>query len=374
MSSSTSAAAATSSRRSRPRSPSSRRRSSSSGATRPGDDRLVADILQWRSRCYRRQRDWLAAREDVERALELAQSLGDARTLAHSYFQASIIAERNGQWILARSHAERAKALYEQEGDRLSVGRLLNNLGGLNFLLGRSDDAVGLLKQAVSVALEVGSSVDAAQAISSLAQVHLKTGEPARAEEQARHALELLDGRTDFLSEIGNAQLVLGRALLEQSRLDEAEEALGAAEASLAQLGSGSHTAAAGWLRPISRCGAAMNSKPDALSSGGRDLAGRQVLGGEPGMRLRIAIVLAVLAAALLLPGFARAESGQGTSTEVAATVNGFADGNGTPDHRVDRRVLGRQQRRDHRSRGRAPRRRRRRQCRREFGMSDGNG
>ena len=99
----------------------------------------------------------------------------------------------------------------------------------------------------MSVALEVGSSADAAQAISSLAQVHLKTGELVRAEEQARHALELLDGRTDFLSEIGNAQLVLGRALLEQERLDEAEEALAAGETSLAQLGSGSHTAAA-WM------------------------------------------------------------------------------------------------------------------------------
>jgi tetratricopeptide (TPR) repeat protein len=213
----------------------------------PRDDRLVSDVLQWRSRCYRRQRDWLAAREDVERALELAQSLGDARTLAHSYFQASIIAERNGQWILARSHAERAKALYEQEGDRLNVGRLLNNLGGLNFLLGKPEDAVGLLKQAVSVALEIDSTVDAAQAISSLAQVHLKTGELARAEEQARHALELLDGRTDFLSEIGNAQLVLGQALLEQERFEEAEQTLAAAESSLAQLGSGSHTAAA-WM------------------------------------------------------------------------------------------------------------------------------
>jgi tetratricopeptide (TPR) repeat protein len=213
----------------------------------PGDDRLVSDALQWRSRCYRRQRDWLAAREDVERALELAQSHGDPRTLANSYFQASIIAERNGQWIRARSHAERAKALYEQEGDRLNVGRLLNNLGGLNFLLGKADDAVGLLKQAVSVALEVGSDVDAAQAISSLAQVHLRTGELARSEEQARHALDLLAGRTDFLSEIGNAQLVLGRALLEQDRLDEAEEVLGAAEVTLAQLGSGSHTAAA-WM------------------------------------------------------------------------------------------------------------------------------
>jgi transcriptional regulator with XRE-family HTH domain len=37
-------------------------------------DQLRCDILDWRSRCYRRQRDWQAAREDVERALELAEA------------------------------------------------------------------------------------------------------------------------------------------------------------------------------------------------------------------------------------------------------------------------------------------------------------
>ncbi len=208
------------------------------------DDRLVASALRWRSRCYRRQRDWVAAREDVERALEFALNLGDRRSMAHSYFQASIIAERNGQWILARSHAERAKALYEEQEDRLNVGRMLNNLGGLQFLLGKPTEAVDLLKEAFRVAIEVDSEVDAAQAVSSLAQVHLRSGDVGQAEEQARHALRLLDGRVDFLDEIGSAQLVLGRALLEQGHLDDAEEAFKAAESTYAQLSSGSHQAA----------------------------------------------------------------------------------------------------------------------------------
>ena len=37
-------------------------------------DRLRAEILLWRSRCYRRHRDYLAARENVERALELSEA------------------------------------------------------------------------------------------------------------------------------------------------------------------------------------------------------------------------------------------------------------------------------------------------------------
>jgi tetratricopeptide (TPR) repeat protein len=209
------------------------------------DDRLRCRILRWRSRCYRRQGDWEAARADVEAALELSERLGDGEALAHGYFQASIIAERRGHWVLARSYAERAKALYEEQEDRLNVGRLLNNLGGLTFLLGDPDRAVDYLREAFAVALEVGSNPDAAQAVSSLAQVNLRTGHVALAEEQARQALSLLDGRVDFLDEQGNAQLVLGRALLEQGKLDESEHALAAAEAAFEQLSSGSHRAAA---------------------------------------------------------------------------------------------------------------------------------
>jgi transcriptional regulator with XRE-family HTH domain/Tfp pilus assembly protein PilF len=208
-------------------------------------DRLRSHILEWRSRCSRRQRDFEAAREDIERALELAERLDDSLTVAHVTFQASIVAERDGQWLRARTLAERAKELYEAHGDRLNLGRMLNNLGGLNFLLGKPEDAIAYLKRAFSVALEVGSEADAAQAVSSLAQVHLGAGDWGLAEEQARHALTLLEGRADFLDEIGNTQIVLGRALLEQDRLDEAQHAFAEGELSLAQLSSASHRAVA---------------------------------------------------------------------------------------------------------------------------------
>lgn len=208
-------------------------------------DRLRSHILEWRSRCSRRQRDFEAAREDIERALELAERLDDTLTVAHVTFQASIVAERDGHWLRARALAERARELYEAHGDQLNLGRMLNNLGGLNYLLGKPDDAVAYLKRAFSVALEVGSEPDAAQAVSSLAQVHLGAGEWDLAEEQSRHALELLDGRPDFLDESGNALIVLGRALMEQSRLDEAEHAFAEAELNLSQLSSASHRAVA---------------------------------------------------------------------------------------------------------------------------------
>ena len=207
-------------------------------------DALKADIFSWRSRCWRRQRDYEAARDDVEHALELAQGVDDLRTIGVAYFQASLVADRQGHWVLARTYAERAREAYAQLADRVHVGGLTNNLGGLNFLLGRTDEAISLFKEAFAIALETGRDGDAGQAVSSLAQVHLRTGDPVQAEEHARQALRLLDSRVDYVDEVGNAQLVLGRALLEQGRLDEAESVFRDAELSFTELGSGSHRAA----------------------------------------------------------------------------------------------------------------------------------
>jgi tetratricopeptide (TPR) repeat protein len=210
-------------------------------------DELRLNVFSWRSRCYRRQRDFEAAREDVEHALELAESLRDARALAPVYFQASVLAERDGHWVLARQYAEKAKSHYEEIADRGNVGRLLNNLGAMDFLLGSPDDAIERFKQAYAIALVVDRSEDAAGAVSSLAQVHLRTGDVKRAEEQARHALEIMGDREDMLDQIGAARLVLGRALLEQQRLDEAGQAFVDAEDAFAKLSSASHRAAA-WI------------------------------------------------------------------------------------------------------------------------------
>jgi tetratricopeptide (TPR) repeat protein len=210
-------------------------------------DLLRADILGWRSRCHRRLRDYVAAREDVERALELALDLGDRRTIANTYFQASLIAQRQGHWVLSRNYAQRAKELYQELNDERNVGRLLLALGGLTLLLGDDERAVEHLKASYSRALDADSPGDAAQALGGLATVHLRRGEYDQADELAREALGLLQGRDDYLHEICPSQLVLGRALMERGQLDEAEECFRAADSAAEQMASLSHRAEA-WV------------------------------------------------------------------------------------------------------------------------------
>ncbi|HEY7017545.1 MAG TPA: tetratricopeptide repeat protein [Gaiellaceae bacterium] len=210
-------------------------------------DALRSEIFRSRSLCYRKQRDLEAAREDVELALELAEALDDRRTMADVFLQASLVAERMGQWVLARSYAERARAHYEELEDGRSIAGVLNNLGGLNLMLGRPEQAIEHLKASFSTALEVDSVESAAQAEGSLATVHLHLEDWTQAEQLARHALSLVKDREDFLHEIAPTQLVLGRALMAQDKLDEAEQWFRASDSSAERLESIGHRAAA-WI------------------------------------------------------------------------------------------------------------------------------
>ena len=207
-------------------------------------DPLRADVLGWRARAYRRMRLWAAAQTDLDLAMALAREAADDRLIANLAFQASLLAERAGQTLMASAYAEQAKELYESLGDRRSLARILNNLGGLNWLLGRQELAFEHLRAAFELATEVGSPTDAAQAISSLAQVLLGDNQPEQAEQAARHALELLEGRPDYLEELANASLVLGRALAEQERWDDALAALASAEERFTQVSATSAVAA----------------------------------------------------------------------------------------------------------------------------------
>jgi tetratricopeptide (TPR) repeat protein len=208
-------------------------------------DRVRARVFEWRARCYASQRDWDAAQSDAEHALELAEALKDVKLQALATMQCSVIAERRGKTRLALFFADEARRLSVECGDRQTEARLLNNLGGLSFLTGDAELAVAYVKQAFALFLEIGNDADAAQAVSSLAQIHLHLGAPILAEEQARHALSILDGRDDYIEERGNVLLVLGRALLGQDDAAAALMEFAAAERLFQRLGSKSQLAAA---------------------------------------------------------------------------------------------------------------------------------
>ncbi len=72
-------------------------------------DRLRSDIFHWRARCHRRNRDWVAAEDDIERALELAEACAEPRR--HRRCALPGVARRPAAGTLAaRAHPRRASA------------------------------------------------------------------------------------------------------------------------------------------------------------------------------------------------------------------------------------------------------------------------
>ena len=210
-------------------------------------DRLRSDIYHWRARCHRRNRDWVAAQEDIERSLELAEASADTRRSADALFQASLVAQRQGSWVLGRGYAERARELFGALDDRATVGRLSNNLAGLEHLLGNTARAIALLEEAFAIFVDLDLPVEAGYVCSSLAEIALESGDLAESAAQATKALELLGDRLDHLQEVGTAQLTLGRALAAQGSLDDAEEWIAAADRTFEEARSGGHRSSA-WI------------------------------------------------------------------------------------------------------------------------------
>ena len=216
-------------------------------SAREPSDALRARIFNARAKIRRRQKDFTAAAEDVEQALELAHALSDDRVLAETYLDASLVAERRNEYTLAREHAERSKALFERVSDHEYVGKLLNNLGQLRAITGKPDEAVPLLRESFRIAVEQDNKVDAAFAASSLASARMHTGDLDGAIESGNRAIELLGPREEYREEVGNARMVIGRAAMSLGRIEEAEGSFKAAADCFAAVETVSHLAGA-WV------------------------------------------------------------------------------------------------------------------------------
>jgi tetratricopeptide (TPR) repeat protein len=206
---------------------------------------LAANAYEWRSRCYQARRDWDAAGRDADRALDLATRLGDELAQGRALFQASLVAGRRRDLLVARLYGEQALELFRKHGNTLSTARILNNLGGIDMLLGAEAQAEDMLIQSIATADSAGSDADVAQAVNSLALLYLRTGRPTEARVRAERAAELLAGRAGFLDELGNAQLTVARALAAEGETSDAALWLDAADQTFNTLGSMSHRAAA---------------------------------------------------------------------------------------------------------------------------------
>jgi transcriptional regulator with XRE-family HTH domain len=235
---------------------------------------LEVELVSTLAGCYVERGDLTRAQGLITRALNRAEADGSPRARAAAAWNAAIIAEARHDIAAARKQADRALALYSEVDNARAVGLLRVVSAGLRLRQEHPDPrwAFRELAQAIQELKEVGTRVDLAYAGTEQARAHLLAGEPKRAVEAGRKALDDLS-EGDRLQR-GRTLIVLGQAAAAQGAEREALTAYREA-AELLLAATASRQAAAAW-RELGEAYVAQGRANEAIEALRRasDLAG----------------------------------------------------------------------------------------------------
>jgi len=175
---------------------------------------------------------WFMAREPRERVREMADSgiaparrAGDGIALARCLAACAACDSELGRLDAARAGFEEALALTEAHGDAGAAVRCLRNLGSVAMLAGDYAGALDSMRRAQQLAREAGLDYAEADALLAQAGPYVESADWAAAERVLRQALPMataLGARQLLL----NGRCVLGCALIELGRFEEARTEL----------------------------------------------------------------------------------------------------------------------------------------------------
>ncbi len=206
----------------------------------------VVELTSSVAGCYLERGDLTRAQILIDRAIDLATQDGTPRARAAAAWNAALIAERRHDAVAARRHADRALALYSEIDGKRAVAllRVVSAMLRLHEPEPDHEAALAEVEQALEELREVGSRLDFAYARSQQARALLRGGDPVRAGEVARRALQDLSTGDRLLT--GDLMIVLGHVSL---MLGDETEALAYFEqaATAIELIEGSAQAGTAW-------------------------------------------------------------------------------------------------------------------------------
>ncbi len=151
---------------------------------------LAISYLQW-ARALWQHGDYDSAREQLERALELAQAANAPDVQADSLHDLSAVAEYQGNHIGARDYAGRALSLYRKLGDRRGEFRALNNICIASICLGDRADAQSSFEQVLRFCRDIGHRRGESVALRNLGGLAAYRGDYATAQACYEQSLQL---------------------------------------------------------------------------------------------------------------------------------------------------------------------------------------
>jgi tetratricopeptide (TPR) repeat protein len=198
-----------------------------------GDRLLERHVLNYLTTVYRRSDDLELAATTIARAVALWREAGDDRSLASTLNVQCGVVGSHGDLRDGAPACDEALAIRRRLGDRSGVADALGNVALLEHDAGKSASAEGSAREALTIALELGSGT-----------AHLKyelaaliADDKSRLSEAEPLARAALAERGTDTSEAGDdlaMHALLGRILAESGRADDARAEVAAAEKALA--------------------------------------------------------------------------------------------------------------------------------------------
>jgi len=148
----------------------------------PEEDGVVmADAHKTLGECYRLQGLITTSVQNLERALQLFQHVGDAYNVANLQHDLGIGYEALGRLLESSQAFEQAAAYWRRSGSMGPLANTLNSLGVSQYLQGNTAEALALLNEALAKAREFGYPRIEAVTLVSLGDVYRDEGDFSRA-------------------------------------------------------------------------------------------------------------------------------------------------------------------------------------------------
>lgn len=161
--------------------------------------------------------------DDAERALELAGAIGDNRLMVSANIHLGSALTLLGRHDEAIETLRQAVGETDRTGDLELRGQALNNCAEAEKRAGRYIEAIGHQVTSLEIDRTLGDDSYVVVSLNNLAELSMKIGELAAAERYVWEAIDLTISRRFTLQE-GVLRLTLGRVLRARSDLDGAQE------------------------------------------------------------------------------------------------------------------------------------------------------
>ncbi|MFI6044154.1 tetratricopeptide repeat protein [Nocardia sp. NPDC051321] len=187
-------------------------------ALRRGDSWWEATTRNNLGLAFAMQHDLDRASRQYERALAIFTASGDDISASHTRGHQAWIHHLRKEYAAAIDTARAALTVYQREGMRRNAAIMMRELGGSLAALDLTAEAAGQLGAAIAEFRVLGLDLDLSMALSSLAAISLRSGDPVEAVAHFEEAVAVAHACGSGIQEVaalqglGDAELVIGRS------------------------------------------------------------------------------------------------------------------------------------------------------------------